>query len=145
MLSKSEKILLILNSKQKPLSQLATAELYSNETRKQKKWQKRVWVWCLRSVVFSLCNHTKPCFSAWWSLIAQAKGPFQNSRELQMNQRAAILQEWLFTLCIRYIKSDKLRQTNCDEFLDNFVMKKAGQNLFNCSLRYVQPHLIWWL
>jgi len=40
-------------------------------------------------------------------------------------------------------KSDKLRQTNCNEFLvDNFVMKKAGQNLFNCSLCYVQPYLI---
>ena len=42
----------------------------------------------------------------------------------------------------KHIKSDKLGQTNCDEFLDNFVMKKAGQNLFNCSLCYVQPHLI---
>jgi len=40
------------------------------------------------------------------------------------------------------IKSDKLGQTNCDEFLDNFVMKKAGQNLFSCSLCYVQPYLI---
>jgi len=29
--------------------------------------------------------------------------------------------ERLFTLSIRYIKSDKLGQTNCDEFLDNFV------------------------
>jgi len=37
MLSKSEKILMILNSKQKPLSQLATEELFSNETRKQQK------------------------------------------------------------------------------------------------------------
>ena len=42
----------------------------------------------------------------------------------------------------KHIKSEKLRQTNCDEFLDNFVMKKAGQNLFNCSLCYVQPYLI---
>ena len=42
----------------------------------------------------------------------------------------------------KHIKSDKLRQTNHDEFLDNFVMKKAGQNLFNCSLCYVQPYLI---
>jgi len=41
-----------------------------------------------------------------------------------------------------HIKSDKLRQTNCDEFLDIFVMKKAGQNLFTCSLCYVQPYLI---
>ena len=42
----------------------------------------------------------------------------------------------------KHIKSDKLRQTNCDEFLDNFVMKKAGQNLSNCSLCYVQPYSI---
>jgi len=42
----------------------------------------------------------------------------------------------------KHINSDKLRQTNCDEFLDNFVMKKAGQNLFNCSLCYVQLYLI---
>jgi len=74
MLSKSEKILMILNSKQKRLYQLATAELFPNETWKQQKLQKRVWVWCLRLVVFSLCNHTKPYFLAWWSLIAQAKG-----------------------------------------------------------------------
>jgi len=44
---------------------------------------------------------------------------------------------------IKHIKSDKLRQTNCDEFLDNFVIKKAGQNLFNCPLCYVQPCLIY--
>ena len=42
----------------------------------------------------------------------------------------------------KHTESDKLRQTNCDEFLDNFVMKKAGHNLFNCSLCYVQPYLI---
>ena len=42
-----------------------------------------------------------------------------------MNYRAAIFQERLFTLRIRYIKSDKLSQTNCDELLDNFVMKKS--------------------
>ena len=45
-----------------------------------------------------------------------------------------MFQERLSTLSIRYIKSDKLRQTNCNEFLDNFVMKKAGQNLVNCLL-----------
>ena len=44
-----------------------------------------------------------------------------------------MFQERLSTLRIRYIKSEKLRQTNCNEFLDNFVMKKTGQNLFNCS------------
>jgi len=37
MLSKSENILISLNSKQKPLSQLASAELYPNETGKQQK------------------------------------------------------------------------------------------------------------
>ena len=42
----------------------------------------------------------------------------------------------------KHINSDKRRQTNCDEFLDNFVMKKAGQNFFNRPLCYVQPYLI---
>jgi len=37
-------------------------------------------------------------------------------------------------ISIRHNKSGKLRQKNCNEFLDNFVMKKAGQNLFNCLL-----------
>jgi len=73
MLSKSEKILMSLNSKHKPLCQLATTE---------------------------------------------------------------------HTLTIRYIKSDKLRQTNCNGISDNFVLKKAGQNRFNCLLCYVQPYLI---
>jgi len=53
-----------------------------------------------------------------------------------------MFQERLLTLSIRYIKSDKLRQTNCNEFLDNFVMKQAGQNLFNCLPCYVQPYLV---
>jgi len=51
-----------------------------------------------------------------------------------------MFQERLSTLSFRYIKSDKLRQIN--EFLDTFVMKKAGQNLFNCLLCYVQSYLI---
>jgi len=59
-----------------------------------------------------------------------------------MNQMVAVFQERLSTLSIRYIESDKLRQTNCSEFLDNFVMKKAGQNLLNCLLCDVQPYLI---
>ena len=37
MLSKSEKILMSLNNKQKPLCQLATAELFPNDTGKQQK------------------------------------------------------------------------------------------------------------
>jgi len=40
MLSKSEKILMSLNSKQKPLCQLANAELFPNETGKQQKMAK---------------------------------------------------------------------------------------------------------
>jgi len=52
-----------------------------------------------------------------------------------MTQRVAMFQERLSTLSIRCIKSDKLRQTNCNEFLDNFVMKKA-KKLFNCLLCY---------
>jgi len=48
----------------------------------------------------------------------------------------------LSTPNIRYIKSDKLRQTICNQFLDNLVVKKTGQNLFNCSLCYVQPYVI---
>jgi len=51
-----------------------------------------------------------------------------------------MFQERLSTLSIRYIKSGKRRQTH--EFLDNFVMEKAGQNLFNCLLCYFQPYLI---
>jgi len=37
MLSKSEKILMSMNSKQKPLCQLATAELFPSETGTQQK------------------------------------------------------------------------------------------------------------
>jgi len=40
MLSKSEKILMSLNSSQKPLFQLATAELFPNDTGKQQKMTK---------------------------------------------------------------------------------------------------------
>jgi len=40
MLSKSEKILMSLNSKQKRLCQLATAELFPNGTGKQQKYDK---------------------------------------------------------------------------------------------------------
>ena len=146
MLSKSEKILMSLNSKQKPLCQLTTAELFLNETGKQqKKWQKRVWVWCLGLVVFSLCNHAKPYFLAWWSLTAQAKVPFQDRKELKMNWTVKMFQERLSTLSVRYIKSDKRGQTNCNEFLDNFFMKKAGWSPSNCLLCYVQPYLIRWL
>jgi len=53
-----------------------------------------------------------------------------------------MFQERLSKLSIRYIKSDKLGQTNFNEFLDNFLMKKAGQNLFKCLLCYAQPYFI---
>jgi len=55
MLSQSEKILRSFKSKQKSLCQLATTELYPKETKKRvtaRKWQNRVWVWCLTLVVF---------------------------------------------------------------------------------------------
>jgi len=88
MQSKSGKILMSLNSKQKLLCQLATTELYSNETKKRvtaRKWQKRVWIWCLKLVSFGLSNHTDPCFLASWSPPAQEKVFFQVSKELKMN------------------------------------------------------------
>ena len=40
------------------------------------------------------------------------------------------------------VQSDKRRQTNCNEFLDNFVMKKVRTKPFNCLLCYVQSYLI---
>jgi len=41
-----------------------------------------------------------------------------------------MFQERLPTLGIRCIKSDKLRQTNFTEFLDDFVMKKTTTKTF---------------
>ena len=148
MLSKSENMLMSLNSKQKSLCQLATTELFPKERKNRetgRKWQKRIWVWCLRVVILSLCNHAELYSLAWWSLTAQVKDPFQDSKELKMNWTVAMSQERLSTASIRYIISDKLRQTNCNECLDNFVMKKAEQNFFNCLLCYVQPYVIQWL
>jgi len=116
---------------------------YSTRQRNIKKWQKCVLVWCLRLVVLRLCNHAKPYFLACWSLTAQAKGLFQDSKELKGH---TMFQERLFTLNIQcIIISEKLRQTNCNEFFDNFVMKKAEQNFFNCLVCYVQPYLSRWL
>jgi len=51
-----------------------------------------------------------------------------------------MFQERLSALSIRYIKSDKLTQTNCNEFLDNFVMK-AGENLL--TVHSVMFSLTW--
>jgi len=89
MLSKSEKILMNLNSKQKPLCQLATAELFPTIQGNSKHMTKMRLGLCLRSVVLSLCNHAKSYFLAWWSLTAQAKGPFQDSKELKRKGRSA--------------------------------------------------------
>jgi len=98
MLSKSEKILMSLNRKQKSLCQLATTELFPKETKNRetaRKWQKRVWVWCLRLVILSLYNHVELYSLAWWSLTAQAKDPFQDSKELKMNWTVTMFQERL--------------------------------------------------
>ena len=68
--------------KQKSLCQLQTTELYPKEAKKRvtaRKWQKRVWVWCLTLVVFSLSNHADPFISAWFSLTAQEKGVFKRN------------------------------------------------------------------
>jgi len=49
MLTKSEKILMSLNSKQKstlPTGNRRTLPQRDRET--AKNWQKRIWVWCLR-------------------------------------------------------------------------------------------------
>jgi len=45
------------------------------------KWQKRVWVWCLRLVVLIVYATTRSLISlAWCSPTAQAKGLFQDSK-----------------------------------------------------------------
>jgi len=64
MLTKSEKILMSLNSKQKPHYQLATAELFPNDTRKQQKMTKARLGLMPYISGFGLCNHTKPYFLA---------------------------------------------------------------------------------
>jgi len=43
MLDKSEKILMSMNNKKKPLYQLATAELFPTSQGNSKKMPKRVW------------------------------------------------------------------------------------------------------
>jgi len=147
MASKSE-FLMSLNSQQKPLCQLVTTELFTKETKNRetaRKWQKRVWVRCLRLVVLCLSNHADPYSSAWWSLTAQEKGIFQDPKELKINYMVAIFQERLSTLSIRCIKSDKLSQKivmNCWMIL---LWGRPGQKRFNCLLCCVQPYLIRWL
>ena len=85
-LSKSEKILMSLNNKQKSLYQMATPEFYPKETKSKQTVRKRhnsVWVWCLRLVVLGLSNYVEPYFLAWCSLTVQAKSLFQLSKELK--------------------------------------------------------------
>jgi len=54
-----------------------------------------------------------------------------------------MFQKRLPTLSIQCTKSDKLRQTNFNEFLDDFVMKKARtKTFFNCLLCSVQSYFI---
>jgi len=74
-----------LNSKQKLLCQLATAELFHNEAGKQQKNDKSALGSDALDLVLSLSKHAKPYFLAWWSLIAQAKDPFQDLKELKIN------------------------------------------------------------
>jgi len=57
-----------------------------------RKWQKRVWVWCLTLVVFSLSNHADRFSLAWCSLTAQEKGIFKrikNELKVVMSSRAS--------------------------------------------------------
>ena len=80
---------------------LATTELFPKETKNRetaRKWQKCVWVWCLRLAILRLCNHAELYSLAWWSLTAQAKDPFQDSKELKMNWTVAMFQERLSTV-----------------------------------------------
>jgi len=101
MLSKSENILMSLNSKQKSLCQLPSTELFPKDTNNRetaRKRQTRVWVWCLRLVILSLCNHAELYSLAWLSLTAQAKYPFQDSKELKMDWTVTMFQERLSTV-----------------------------------------------
>jgi len=77
-----------LNNKQKSLCQMAATELYPNETKSKqiaRKRQSSVWVWRLRLVVLGLSNHAEPYFLILWSITAQWKGLFQDSKELKLN------------------------------------------------------------
>jgi len=108
MLSKSDKILMSSNSKAKVT--LPTTEFYTKQTKNRetaRKWQKRVWVWCLRLVVLNLSNHADPYFLAWWSPPAQEKGRFKDSKNLKIKWKVATYQERLSTWTIQCIKVTK--------------------------------------
>jgi len=136
MLSKSEKILMSLNSKQKSLCQLATTELFPKETKNRetaRKWQKHVWV-------ISNSNFMQPRGALFLSLMVtncSGKRFFSRCKRIknELNSR---------NVPGEVVQSDTRRQAICNEFLDNFVMKKARTKPFNCLLCYVQPYLIRW-
>jgi len=83
MLSKSEKMLMNLNSKQ---SNFASWQPQNSSPTRQgtaKTWQTRVWVWCLWLVVLSLSIHTHgPLFLSLMvtTVTAQEKGPLRDSK-----------------------------------------------------------------
>jgi len=64
MLSTPEKILMSFSSKQKPLCQLATAELYPTRQGTSKQMTKARLGLMLKLVFFSLSSHAKPYFLA---------------------------------------------------------------------------------
>jgi len=86
-------------------------------------------------------------------MVTYCSGERSFSKWPKMLWRVAMFQKRLSTLNIRCIKSDKLRQTNCNEFLDNFVMKKAGQNLLTTAVllkhfdvtAHFSPRLWFWV
>jgi len=55
---------------------------------------------------------------------------FLRFKRIKNELRVAVLKERLSTPSIRSIKSDKLGQTNVNEFLDDVVMKKARPTHF---------------
>jgi len=100
-----------------PASYISAKETESKET--AKKWQNCVWVWHLRLVDLGISNREDPFCLAWWSLTAQEKDSrfkkFKNEG-LQCSRRG----------CARKAfgaLSDKSRQTNFNEYLDDFIMK----------------------
>jgi len=71
MLSKSDNILMSLNSKQSHFANWQPQNSYPKETKKRvtpRKSQKHVWVWCFRIVVLSLSHPAARYFLAWWLL-----------------------------------------------------------------------------
>ena len=59
---------------------------------------------------------------------------FSRLKRIKNELRATMSQERLSALSILCIESDKLRQTKCDELLDDFAMKKARTILFSLNV-----------